>query len=250
MTGPTGNRAFRRLYPDSKARSYRDFYYETKLGWLVEDRERTLFQRRAHVRDYLEGLHWNLNYYHNGCPSWDWYFPHLYSPLSTDLVNLNEFYHDDDEKEEFKSLKFDLGTPFPSLAQLLSVLPPQSSSLLPPALGELMLHPSSPLIEYYPADFTSDANGKRQSWEAIVEIPFIDADLLLLTVEQILEKDDENGGLLTPSERRRNRPGKIHVFKPTGDGENRNIDDAKRLFQGEGRSVKGMRERKQNRPTP
>lgn len=236
VAGPTGNRAFRRVHPDSQARSYRDFYYENKLGWPMEDRERTLFNRRALVRDYLEGLHWNLNYYHNGCSSWDWYFPHFYSPLSTDMVNLNEFYDDDEKDEEFKSLKFDLGTPFPSLAQLLSVLPPQSATLLPSALGELMLHPSSPLIEFYPGNFTSDANGKRQSWEAIVQIPFIDADLLLETVEQVLEKGDE---VLSPSERRRNRPGVIHNFKPTGGGEQ--VIDKKTLVSIQGTEADKIR---------
>jgi len=224
VAGPKANRAFRRKHPDSKARSYRDFYYESKLGWPMEDRERTLFNRRAHARDYLEGLHWNLNYYHNGCCDWDWYFPHLYSPLATDLVNLDEFYDDDQKDAEFKSFKFDLGTPFPSLAQLLSVLPPQSATLLPPALGELMLHPSSPLIEFYPNDFTSDPNGKRQSWEALVKIPFIDGDLLLNTVNQVLEKDDDNSKLLTPSQRRRNRPGKIHYFKPAKDSNKNSVD--------------------------
>lgn len=216
VAGTKGNRAFRRKHSNSKARSYRDFYYESKLGWPMEDRERTLFQRRAHARDFLEGLHWNLNYYHNGCCDWDWYFPHLYSPLATDMVNLNEFYDNDgDEKDaEFKSLKFDLGTPFPSLAQLLSVLPPQSATLLPEPLGELMLHPSSPIIEFYPNDFQSDPNGKRQAWEALVKIPFIDGELLLDTVNQVLDKDDEESKLLSPSERRRNRPGKIHYFKP------------------------------------
>ena len=214
VAGPKGPRAFRRRHPDSKARSYRDFYYESKLGWPMEDRERTLFQRRAHARDYLEGLHWNLNYYHNGCCDWDWYFPYFYSPLATDMVNLDEFYDDDQDGEEFKSFKFDLGTPFPSLAQLLSVLPPQSAKLLPPALGELMIHPSSPLIEYYPNEFSTDPNGKRQAWEAIVQIPFIDGELLLSTVEQVLEADDGDGKILSPSERRRNRPGKIHYFRP------------------------------------
>lgn len=213
VAGPKGNRAFRKRHPDSKARSYRDFYYESKLGWPMEDREKTLFNRRQHARDFLEGLHWNLNYYHNGCCDWDWYFPYFYSPLATDMVNLDEFYDKDQEGEEFKSFKFDIGTPFPSLAQLLSVLPPQSADLLPPALGELMLHPSSPIIEYYPNEFTTDPNGKRQAWEAIVQVPFIDGNLLLGTVEQILEKDEEKK-LLSPSERRRNRPGKIHYFRP------------------------------------
>ena len=212
-SGPT--RAFRRRHPGNLSRSYRDFYYNSKMHWPAEDRDHTLFQRRAHVRDYLEGLHWVLNYYHNGCPAWDWYFPHLYSPLSTDIVNLDEFY--DDSGEEFKTFPFEMGTPVPSLAQLLSVLPPQSAALLPDALSELMLYPSSPLIEYYPPDFTSDPNGKRQSWEAIVEIPFIESGILLDTVNQILDKDKEDGSkVLSPAERRRNKRGSQHVFVPPG----------------------------------
>ena len=81
-----------------------------------------------------------------------------------------------------------------------------------------MLHPSSPLISFYPPDFTSDANGKRQAWEAVVEIPFIEAGILLDTVEQILEKDDSGSEnqLLTPAERRRNMRGKSHLFVPPG----------------------------------
>ena len=112
---PTGNRAFRRKHPDDLSRSYRDFYYQTKMGWKMKDRSRTLFRRRAHARDYLEGLHRCLNYYHRGCQSWNWYFPHLYSPLATDLVNLAEFYNEPDE-EGFCSMGIELGKPFPSLA--------------------------------------------------------------------------------------------------------------------------------------
>jgi len=212
---PTGNRAYRRQHPDSMARSYRDFYYEQKLGWKPQDRCRTLFRRRAHVRDYLEALHWNMNYYHNGCMSWDFYFPHLYSPLATDIVNLAEFYGEPDELG-FCAFDFDLGTPFPSLAQLLSVLPPQSAKLLPKPLGELMVHPASPLLEYYPPDFQSDPNGKRQAWEAVVQIPFIEAGILLDTVNGILKADADGKELLTNGERRRNQPGKEHIFEAPG----------------------------------
>jgi len=232
--GPTGNRAFRRRHANSKARSYRDFYYESKMGWPVEDRERTLFQRRAHVRDYLEGLHWNLNYYHNGCASWDWYFPHLYSPLSTDMVNLEEFYDQfpENEGQEFKTFPFEMGKPFPSLAQLLSVLPPQSAALLPKPLAELMVHPSSPLIPYYPPDFTSDPNGKRQPWEAVVQIPFIDADVLLDTVDRVLSKDEKDGNLLTAAERRRNILGEKHVFVPPGGEEQPTLQEPRQQRRG------------------
>lgn len=108
---PTGNRSFRRKHAESMARSYRDFYYETKLGWPVQDRSRTLFRRRAHVRDYLEGLHWVMNYYHNGCPAWDYFFPYLYSPLATDFVNLAEFYGESDS-DGYCTFPFEQGNPF------------------------------------------------------------------------------------------------------------------------------------------
>jgi hypothetical protein len=208
---PTGNRSFRRQHPNDLSRSYRDFYYHTKLGWPVQDRSRTLFRRRQLVRSYVEGLHWNLNYYHNGCPAWDWYFPHLYAPLVTDMVNLPEFYQNNIDEEGFGTFAFDQGTPLDSLAQLLSVLPPQSAALLPKPLGQLMLHPSSPLTSFYPSDFVSDSNGKRQSWEAVVQIPFIDAGLLRNTVQQVLGATPE---VLSAAERRRNVRGQAHVFRP------------------------------------
>lgn len=51
------------------------------------------------VREYIEGLHWVLHYYHYGCGAWNWYFPHLYAPLVTDMVNLKEFYPGQEEEE-------------------------------------------------------------------------------------------------------------------------------------------------------
>ena len=198
------------------SRSYRDFYYETKLGWspAKDQRKETQINRRAHARDYLEGLHWVLYYYHKGCPSWSWYFPHLYAPLCTDLVNLHEFYNEESDEENdegFKRFNFEQTEPFPSLAQLLSVLPPQSATLLPPVLGELMTEPSSPIAEYYPPEFTTDANGKRQSWEAVVKIPFIDGDALLEVVNSVIESEQE---ALTLAEKKRNQRGSSTCFAP------------------------------------
>ena len=243
---PTGNRSFRRLHPGNLARSYRDFYYEEKMGWKPQDRSRTLFRRRAQVRDFMEGLHWVMNYYHNGCQSWNYYFPHLYSPLATDMVNIHEFYDEIDE-DGFAAFKFEMGTPFPSLAQLLSVLPPQSADLLPKPLAELMLHPASPLLEYYPPDFTTDANGKRQSWEAIVQIPFIDADTLLTTMQRIIDADEDGKQLLTPAERRRNVLGEEHLFVPPGlTDEERAAYQKQRMATVKGTMPKKRNNRRQN----
>jgi len=74
---------------------------------------------RAVVQSYLEGLYWVLTYYHQGCGSWTWFYPYLYAPLASDLVGLGEL-----------KAHFEPGRPFTPLMQLLSVLPPQSGTLL------------------------------------------------------------------------------------------------------------------------
>merc|ERR1711957_906346 len=130
-------------------RSYRDFYYATKMGWAPTseaktgaERDETLSNRRAHGRDYL----------------------------------------------------------------------------LPPPLAELMIEPSSPIAEYYPREFDSDPNGKRQSWEHVVCIPFIDGDKLLDVVNSVLDDKGPDGsgvgGALTKGERMRNQAGKTLTFVP------------------------------------
>jgi 5'-3' exoribonuclease 1 len=196
--------------PHGEEHSYRNFYYKEKLSMSTPE------ERREVVKDYMEGLHWVLHYYHKGCGSWEWFFPHLYAPLSTDMVNLKDFYDEADEGE-FCKFKFEHGRIFPPLGQLLSVLPPQSAELLPTQLSELMLDESSPLAPYYPKDFTTDQNGKRQSWEAVVKIPFIDAKSLLETVDAVLEDTDEDR-MLTTFEKRRNLMGQIHNFTPPNAG--------------------------------
>lgn len=138
---------------------------------------------------YITALQWTLNYYYRGVCSWSWYYPHHYAPYISDIQNFKDV-----------NLKFNMGTPFLPFEQLLSVLPAASKELLPSAYHKLMLDPDSTIIEYYPQSFETDLNGKKQEWEALVLIPFIDEQLLINAMDNCNDK-------LTEGEKGRNRHG-------------------------------------------
>lgn len=109
------------------------------------------------------------------------------------------------------NLEFERGVPFTPLLQLLSVLPPQSGSFLPKSYEATMTSPDSTLAPYYPKDFEVDANGKKNAWECIVRIPFINSTLLVDEISKINHKET-----LTEVERLRNILGEEHRFPPPG----------------------------------
>jgi len=180
---------------ENDKKNYKFNYYHAKIGVSSEDPGMSKIVNRQKV-DYINGLHWCLYYYHKGCPSWDWFYPFYYTPLASDLKNISEI-----------KINFTKGRPFEPLIQLLAVLPPKSSRLLPETFGDLMTNDNSSLLKFYPKDFELDMNGKKNLWEGIVLLPFIDQNILIQQIRQnkCVEK-------LNETEKRRNYFGKDTVF--------------------------------------
>lgn len=99
---------------------------------------------------------------------------------------------------------FELGKPFTPFQQLMGVLPEESKEHVPIAYRDLMTDEASPIIDFYPEDFELDMNGKKQDWEAVVKIPFIDQDRLL---RAMASRDHR----LTAEERSRNRVDNLSI---------------------------------------
>lgn len=149
-------------------------------------------------QEYFKGLLFVIRYYIDEIPDWHWYYPYNYSPFFIDMsIFINDF---DGE------MKFDKNRPFKPFEQLLAVLPPQSSELLPKSCRELVTSSNSPIIEYYPTEFEVDLEGKKQEYEGQPILPFIDVNKLKKCYNNVKDNFDD-------MENKRNSSGKNMIYK-------------------------------------
>jgi 5'-3' exoribonuclease 1 len=170
------------------------------------------------VYRYIEGIQWVLHYYYDGVVSWGWFYDYHYAPKISDLKGIEAFEFD-----------YTLGGPFRPFEQLMGVLPDLSNAIIPDAFRDLMSDPASPIIDFYPRNFIQDLNGKKQDWEAIVKIPFIDEKRLLSTMKSAFvlcpvsvgpqRARIAREGRLSPEEQKRNGFGHSWRFILDPDGE-------------------------------
>lgn len=118
---------------------------------------------------YFIGMQWVLSYYTRGVPDWKWCFNHHYAPFAYELAN---------NIKDFKFPKKRVTSPTKPFQQLLSVLPPKSSNLLPDPLGQLLTDSKSKIKKFCPDHIDIDLSGKRREWEGIVLLPMVDFDVI------------------------------------------------------------------------
>jgi 5'-3' exoribonuclease 1 len=193
------------------ALTFKTRYYMEKLGITYRQgssEDDRILGRLIH--SYAEALQWVLLYYYRGVPSWGWFFPFHYAPMTSDLAD--EVVKKDDKTGEVKvvQIAFRLGQPFKPFQQLLGCLPAASAKFLPQCYRDLMTREDSPLIHFYPDVQTIrlDQNGKRNPWEAVTLIPFIQENVML---EAIAKYCDDSK--LTEEERRRNSFGSDWIIE-------------------------------------
>lgn len=61
---------------------------------------------------------------------------------------------------------------------------PSTRSQADVTVQDLMSDPESPILDFYPRAFEADLNGKKQDWEAVVKIPFIDERRLIAAMKR------------------------------------------------------------------
>ena len=143
--------------------NYKFRYYKKHYHTEVNQRETV----KVACDKYFEGLNWVANYYFNKVPSWEWYYPFDHAPFISDMADFIRKY-------DINNIDFKLGKPIKPIEQLLSVLPPQSSYLIPDSCSWLMKSYKSPIIHLYPNDYELDMLYKRRYWECIPILPDLD----------------------------------------------------------------------------
>jgi len=134
-----------------------------------------------------------MEYYFNGCISWQWYYPYHYTPFLNDLSEVLETFIIDrnDPQSPLKvPPQFVLGEPFKPFEQLVAVLPVYSCRFLPKIFHHLF-DSSSPISHFYPKEVTIDNSRKGPEWTNKVLLPFIDENLLVGVVKPLFDKLDD-----------------------------------------------------------
>ena len=148
---------------DLDIEKYREQYCEKYFG-----------KGKRHLKNithhYLDGLQWVMTYYKKGCPNWLWFYNYNYV-LPTSVMTKHML--------SFSPSKHGKTQPLLPFQQLLAVLPPKSSQLLPKPLDTLLTNNDSLIKEYYPDVFEVDLAGKKREYQGIVLLPMIQPEILI-----------------------------------------------------------------------
>ena len=124
--------------------------------------------------NYIEGLLWTSNYYFNQTFDSSWCYNYDHSPCVSDIYK----YAYTMEAVKMKELSCKLQVSnmrIDSTMQMLMVLPPQSSTLLPKSCKELTVNLNHNCVHYFPRHFKFATFLKTQLWECNPILPLIDA---------------------------------------------------------------------------
>lgn len=172
-------------------------FYKEKLNIVYDDSIQSKKQINKLCQEYLKGIQFVLSYYLYDIPDWYWYYPYHFSPFFSDICNYLKLLKKNNRQLSFQ---FEKNIPLTPFEQLLAVLPPQSSKILPEPFSDLMLSKNSPIYNFYP-EITSLQIEIKNEYEKTILVPFIDVLLLKNTFENTYQDKKE---LLSNDEINRN----------------------------------------------
>jgi len=130
--------------------------------------------------NYLKGFVWVTKYYFEGCPGYSWQYQHTHTPFISDMADYLS-----SSKININNIKFAEKEILTPCQQLLAVIPPQYSHLLPKNYQKLMFDDESPLMLYYPRTYDIDMINRFILHEAVPMIPNVETDRIIKATKTI-----------------------------------------------------------------
>ena len=146
---------------------------------------------------YINGMCWTFAYYFSYDSSRvrlsDWHYPHAYSPTALDILNHLRSLGNDGFRERENIMREQEGLVTMSAiqdptVQLLYVLPPTSSNLLPRPVRCIMQDLSKGCLHFYPKRFQLATYLKHYASDFFAVLPDIDGEHLFRTFQRVMTK--------------------------------------------------------------
>lgn len=137
--------------------------------------------------EYLKATKWIMLYYFKQCPSFSWKYPYLIAPFASDLYKYME-----KNKINFNDFVFDNDIHLTPCQQLLSVIPPSCSFLLPESYKFLLTSNNSPIIDMFPTYVELDYINKLVNFKCNPKIPLVEPERVINATKKLkLSKDEK-----------------------------------------------------------
>lgn len=161
---------------------YRYYAYHYKVSKYMDE----LVDNMCY--SYLEGMMWVANYYYDKCSDWKWQYMYNHAPFISDIANYIRKNNIDINDIIFKKQE-----PVDIYVQLMCVLPPQKSYMLPNKYAELVINPDSEIKYLFPTKIKLDMLYKTQYYQCIPLLPPLDINKIIeLTKDIKLNKIEKN----------------------------------------------------------
>ena len=156
--------------------TYRKEYYKKKFNIDIDNEHEQ--EIRTICYEYVHGLAFVIQYYSASIPSFDWFYPYHYPPLSSDILAFLESLNDAQAQEinifEFKQ-------PLNVLESLISVLPIGSFDSCLPLTSDrisklaLKISEHKEYASYFPTTFEVDCSGVINEYEGTCILPIMNS---------------------------------------------------------------------------
>lgn len=149
---------------------------------------------------YVAGIAWTFGYYNayseNNAKLSDWHYPHAYSPTAHDLAAHLRAMGETGFGTMREQLLTTLGILTPlaikqPLLQLMMVLPPASSALLPEHVRPIMLDATQGCVHYYPKEFLMATYLKQHASDCLAILPPINGMHLFNKLRSTVQKSNK-----------------------------------------------------------